>query len=65
MQLMDDPEKYIFAAKIIWITPKRAQSGRLAGVGLQMLGEEGEVVQRRIETFLAGSLTSDRGTHTM
>jgi type IV pilus assembly protein PilZ len=62
--LMDEPEKLPVAGKVIWITPKGAQGNRAAGIGVQF-NDPDNTVQRKIETYLAGSLESDRATFTM
>ena len=64
LSLMDEPEKLPLAGKVVWITPKGAQGNRAAGVGVQF-NDPDNVVQRKIETYLAGSLESDRPTHTL
>jgi type IV pilus assembly protein PilZ len=48
------------------VTPAGAQGNRAAGIGVQLAeGAEGENVRNKIETLLAGILTSDKPTHTM
>ena len=64
LNLMDEPEKIPVAGKVIWITPKGAQGNRAAGIGVQFDGED-ETARTKIESYLAGSLSSDRPTHTM
>ncbi|UZE97838.1 PilZ domain-containing protein [Alkalimarinus alittae] len=64
LNLMDEPEKIPVAGKVIWVTPKGAQGNRAAGIGVQFNGED-ETAKNKIETYLAGSLNSDRPTHTM
>lgn len=64
LSLMDETEKLPLAGKVVWLTPKGAQSNRSAGIGVQ-LNDPDNVVQRKIETYLAGSLESDRPTFTM
>ena len=64
LTLMDEPEKIAVAASIIWVTPQGAQGNRAAGIGIQFMNNDG-VAQSKIETHLAGSLQSDRPTHTM
>ena len=64
LNLMDEPEKIPVAGKVVWITPKGAQSNRAAGVGVQF--NDGDATARnKSETYLAGALKSDRPTHTM
>ncbi len=64
LNLMDEAEKIPVAGKVIWITPKGAQGNRAAGIGVQFDSDD-DAANRKIETYLAGSLTSDRPTHTM
>lgn len=64
LALMDEPEKMPVAGKVVWITPKGAQGNRAAGIGVQF-SDPDNTVQRKIETYLAGSLESDRITYTM
>lgn len=64
LTLMDEPEKIAVAAKVVWMTPEGAQGNRVAGIGVQFMDNEG-MAQSKIETHLAGSLQSDRVTHTM
>ncbi len=64
LSLMDDPEKIGVAGKVCWITPPGAQGGRQAGIGIQFNGED-DTAKNKIETHLAGSLDSDRPTHTL
>jgi type IV pilus assembly protein PilZ len=64
LSLMDEPEKIPVAGKVIWITPKGAQGNRAAGVGVQF-NDGNNSARNQIETHLAGSLKSDRPTHTM
>jgi type IV pilus assembly protein PilZ len=64
LKLMEEPEKIPAAGKIVWITPKGAQGNKVAGIGVQFTGEE-TMAKDKIETYLAGALSSDRLTHTM
>ena len=64
LNLMDEPEKIPVAGKVVWITPKRAQGNRAAGVGVQFSGQD-DTANKKIETYLAGLLESDRATHTL
>lgn len=64
LNLMEEPEKIPIAGKVIWLTPKGAQSNRAAGIGIQF-NDDAEMAKSKIETYLAGALTSDRPTHTM
>jgi type IV pilus assembly protein PilZ len=64
LNLMDEPEKIPVAGRVVWITPKRAQGNRAAGIGVQFNGQD-DTANKKIEAYLAGSLESDRPTHTM
>lgn len=64
LSLMEESEKIPVAGKIVWITPKGAQGNRTAGIGVQF-SDQDDTARRTIENYLAGSLESDRPTHTM
>lgn len=64
LNLMDEPEKIPVAGKVVWVTPKGAQGNRAAGIGVHFNGQD-DTANKKIETYLAGSLESDRPTHTM
>ena len=64
LKLMEEPEKIPVAGKVIWVTPEGAQGNKVAGIGVQFTGDE-TMAKDKIETYLAGALTSDRLTHTM
>ncbi len=64
LNLMDEPDKIPIAGKVVWVTPRGAQGNRTAGIGVQF-SEEDATANAKIENHLAGSLDSDRPTHTM
>ncbi|MDG1388112.1 MAG: PilZ domain-containing protein [Halioglobus sp.] len=64
LTLMDDAEKVPIAGKVVWVTPRGAQGNRTAGIGVQF-SEQDAAANAKIENHLAGSLDSDRPTHTM
>lgn len=64
LNLMDEPEKIPVAGKVVWITPKRAQGNRATGIGVQFSSQD-DTAKKKIETFLAGIVDSERPTHTM
>ena len=64
LSLMDEHEKIPIAGKVVWITPPGAQGNRTAGIGVEF-SEHDDTAARKIETYLASSLDSDRPTHTM
>ncbi len=65
LTLLDSKEKTPVAGHVVWITPANAQGGRTAGIGIQFSEKDAGVARNKIETILAGSLASDRPTHTM
>lgn len=64
LNLMDEADKIPVAGKVVWVTPRGAQGNRTAGVGVQF-SDQDDTARRTIENYLAGSLESDRPTHTM
>ncbi len=64
LSLMDEGEKIPIAGKVVWVTPRGAQGNRTAGIGVQF-SEQDTAANTKIENHLAGSLSSDRATHTM
>lgn len=66
LSLLEDKDRLPVAGKVIWITPPGAQGNRAAGIGVQFADTaEAETVKNKIETLLAGTLDSDKPTHTM
>ncbi len=64
LSLMEEPEKIPVAGKVIWVTPRGAQGNRAAGIGVQFTDQDNTAITK-IENYLAGSLSSDKPTHTM
>jgi type IV pilus assembly protein PilZ len=64
LTLMDEPDKIPIAGKVVWVTPRGAQGNRTAGIGVQF-SEQDAPANAMIENHLAGSLNSERPTHTM
>lgn len=66
LTLMEDKDRLPVAGKVVWITPTGAQGSRTAGIGVQFSeGADGETVRTKIESMLAGILSSEKPTHTM
>jgi type IV pilus assembly protein PilZ len=65
LTLMEEKEKMPIAGRIVWITPKGAQSNRTAGIGVQFSALDKGQTKNKIENYLAAALKSDRQTHTM
>ena len=64
LTLMDEPVKLPVAGRVVWVTPEDAQGNRQAGIGIEF-SDEDATITAKIETHLAGSLTSERVTHTL
>lgn len=65
LTLMESDERLPVAGKVVWITPRAAQGKRVQGIGVQFTTQDGGAAQQRIETLLAGSLNSEKPTHSM
>ncbi|MDD3353988.1 PilZ domain-containing protein [Zoogloea sp.] len=66
LSLMDDTTKYAVAGTVAWLTPAGAQGNKTQGIGVQFGDDEaGQGLRSRIETILAGHLSSSRPTHTI
>ena len=61
--LMDEPETLPVAGRGVLITPEGVQENRQASIGIEF-SDEG-ITTTKIENYLAGSLTSNRITHTL
>ncbi len=64
LDLMDEPDKIPVTGKVVWVTPRGAQGGKMAGIGIQLMADDNTVVNK-IETYLAGALSSGKPTLTM
>ncbi len=65
LTLMDESERIPVAGRIIWITPIGAEGNRAAGIGVQFSTQDNGMARKKIETYLAGTLSTNRPTHTM
>ncbi|MBK1645301.1 pilus assembly protein PilZ [Thiocapsa imhoffii] len=65
LQVMDEPDRIPVAGKVVWITPAGAEGSRATGVGIQFSDQDKGMARRKIEGYLAGSMQSDRPTHTL
>jgi type IV pilus assembly protein PilZ len=64
LSLMEESEKIPISGRVVWVTPGGAQGNRAAGIGVQF-SEQDSTASSKIENYLAGSLESNRPTHTM
>ena len=65
LQLMEEPDRIPVAGRVVWITPAGAEGNRAVGVGVQFNDQDKGATRRKIEDYLAGSLASERPTHTL
>jgi len=65
IQLLSDADPYLIEGKVVWVTPRGAQGNKLAGIGVQFLGEDSRILCNKIETYLAGMLKSTHMTDTI
>lgn len=66
LSLMDDPNKYAIAGKVVWITPAGAANNKTQGIGVHFPDDEtGTRTRLRIEEILGAALRSSRATHTL
>ncbi|MFI3195683.1 MAG: PilZ domain-containing protein [Methylococcaceae bacterium] len=65
LNLMEETERLPIAGKIVWKTPPGSESYHASGIGVQFTDQDGGAARSKIETYLAGALSSDRPTHTM
>ena len=66
LSLPDDPQRYPVAGKVAWITPAKAASGRIQGIGIQFpKDEKSRLLKHKIEEVLGAHLASDRATQTI
>ena len=64
--LAEEAERLSVVGTVVWISPPGAQGNRAAGVGIHFnASDDAEAARNRIEHILAGSLNSERPTHTM
>jgi len=64
LSLMEEAEKLPVAGRVVWVTPRGAQSNRAAGIGVQFIGDD-NTANKKIEAYLVGIMESDKPTHTM
>ncbi|NOQ64753.1 MAG: pilus assembly protein PilZ [Methyloprofundus sp.] len=65
LDLMEEQERLPVAGEVIWITPIGAEGNKLPGIGVQFSSQDGGLIRSKIETYLAGTASSVRVTHTM
>ena len=65
VQLPNSTESHLVEGKIVWITPKGAVGNKPAGIGVQLMGSNGQALSSKIEKMLTGKLNSRQDTDTI
>ena len=65
LNLVEEKERIPISGKVIWITPPNSEGNRAPGIGVQFDDSDNGMIQKKIETYLAGSMQSERPTQTM
>jgi type IV pilus assembly protein PilZ len=65
LELVGEPDKIPLTGKIVWITPAGGSNYRRQGVGIEFPAESADMLTNKIETQLAGMLTSQMPTYTL
>lgn len=66
ISLPDDPQRYPVAGKVAWVTPAKAVSNRVQGVGVVFPDDEkARALKLKIEEHLVGMIASERSTQTI
>lgn len=66
ISLPDDPQRYPVAGKVAWVTPAKAVSNRVQGVGVVFPDDEkARALKLKIEEHLVGLIASERATQTI
>lgn len=66
ISLPDDAQRYPVAGKVAWVTPAKAVSNRIQGVGVMFPDDEkAHALKLKIEEMLNGYVASDRSTQTI
>jgi type IV pilus assembly protein PilZ len=66
LSLLDDPNKYPVAGKVVWSTPAGAGNNKAQGIGVHFPEDEsGLRIKQRVEELLGAALRSSRITHTL
>ena len=65
LSLIDDPQRYPVAGKIVWIAPAGLAT-RTQGIGVQLPNDENGIkLKLKIEAMLGSAMASTRKTHTL
>ncbi|MDG2091521.1 MAG: PilZ domain-containing protein [Gammaproteobacteria bacterium] len=64
LNLIDEVKQIPVNGKVAWITPIHAQANRPSGIGIQFVEKNSEA-KNKIENYLAGTMNSNKPTHTL
>lgn len=66
LDLMDEPQKFPIAGKVVWVTPPGANNKKTQGIGVHFPDDEsGNRARLQIEKILGSAVRSGRSTHTL
>jgi type IV pilus assembly protein PilZ len=65
LELMGEAEKFPLTGKIVWISPAGGSNYRKQGVGIEFPEDVSSTLINKIETQLAGLLSSEKPTYTL
>lgn len=65
LSLIEEDEKLAVAGNVVWLTPRDANNNKVAGIGIQFSDSDKGVTRKKIETYLATELHSEKTTLTM
>ena len=66
LELMDEPQKYPIAGRVVWVTPAGANNAKTQGIGVHFPEDDsGKRAKLVIEKHLGSAVRSSRSTHTI
>lgn len=65
LELMGETDKIPLTAKVVWVSPIGSTGHRRPGIGVEFPEDISENLVAKIETHLAGLLSSNRPTYTL
>lgn len=63
--LLADTIPTLVSGKVAWISPEHAHGGFSTGIGIQLEGNEGKELRKRIEALISGKLSINGKTDTL
>ncbi|MDH5361664.1 MAG: PilZ domain-containing protein [Gammaproteobacteria bacterium] len=65
LNLMDEDEKIAVAGHVVWLTPMNPNNNKSSGIGIQFSDSDKGSTRKKIETYLATELNSEKTTLTL